>query len=84
MRPTQDPSGKFELALRVDERRFGEFFWVLLSARTDGILPDHERQPDNPEALYYRPYRSATEPQDLYWNALLLGMAELRRVLSGR
>ncbi|MGJ7579204.1 hypothetical protein ACSFA3_03380 [Variovorax sp. RHLX14] len=61
--------------MRVDERPTGQFFWVILSA-------EHGQHFELPEALYYRPYRTAAEPQNVYWNALVLGMAELRRLLS--
>ena len=76
MRQNNHSSGLPELALRVDEREAGRFFWVLLAAG------DPSRVADVTEALHYRPYRAATEPQSVYWDALLLGMAELRRVLA--
>ncbi len=63
------------MALRVDERSNGQFFWVILSA-------EHGHPHELSEALHYRIYRAAAEPQHVYWNALLLGMAELRRVLA--
>ena len=50
------------------------FFWVILAA-------DHGQQVELPELMCYRHYRAAHEPQEIYWNALLLGMAELRRIL---
>jgi hypothetical protein len=75
MRDTQHSSEHPELALRVDERHTGQFFWVILSA-------EHGHHVELPEALYYRPYRTAAEPQNVYWNALVLGMAELRRLLA--
>lgn len=75
MRDTPHPSERPELALRVDERHGGQFFWVILSA-------EPRQNVELPEALYYRPYRSAAEPQNVYWNALVLGMAELRRLLA--
>ena len=75
MRDTQHSLERPELALRVDERHNGQFFWVILSA-------EHGQHVELPEALYYRPYRTAVEPQNVYWNALVLGMAELRRLLA--
>ena len=76
MRQNNHFSALPELALRVEERQAGRFFWVLLAAGA----PDHLT--DMTEALFYRPYRAAEDPQPVYWNALLLGMAELRRVLA--
>ena len=79
MRETKIPSVSPELALRVEERQAGQFFWVILSA---GLAAEHRQQVEHQEALYYEPYRFAIEPQPVYWNALLMGMAELRRVLA--
>lgn len=76
MRQNNHSSDLPELALRVEEREPGGFFWVLLAAGD----PSHVT--DLTEALHYRPYRSAAEPRGVYWDALLLGMAELRRVLA--
>ncbi|MGI4777035.1 MAG: hypothetical protein ACRYGA_02780 [Janthinobacterium lividum] len=76
MRLNNHSSDLPELALRVEERRPGVFFWVLLAAGDPSHLTDLT------EALHYRPYRAAAAPQGVYWDALLLGMAELRRVLA--
>lgn len=79
MRKNDYSSNGSELALRVDERKPGQFHWVILSAAREQLGETHEALP---EALHYRSYRAAAEPQPVYWNALLLGMAELRRVLG--
>ena len=75
MREPEHSSDSPELALRVEERTSGMFFWVILAA-------DHGHQVESPEAMCYRRLRAAHEPQEVYWNALVLGMAELRRILN--
>ncbi len=75
MRTNQHNSEGSELALRVDERSNGQFYWVILCA-------EHGHSHALSEALHYRPFRAAAEPQRVYWNALVLGMAELRRLLA--
>lgn len=61
-----------ELALKVEERTTGEFFWVLLEAC--------ELQAS--DVFHYRAWRSATVPQTTYWDAMVLGMAELRQTMA--
>ena len=75
MRQSEHSSASPELALRVEERKSGMFFWVILAA-------DHGQQVELPEVMCYRRLRAAHEPQNVYWNALVLGMAELRRILN--
>eukprot|EP01035_Chromulina_nebulosa_P040107 gene40107-54224_t len=53
-----------DLALAVEEREPGQFFWTLLEAHHGG---------DASETLDYRVYRTAPKPQATYSNALALG-----------
>ena len=59
-----------DMALTVEERGKGEFYWVLIEAFNG----------DGSEALYYRRFQSASMPQASYSNALALGAATLRRL----
>jgi hypothetical protein len=59
-----------DMALTVEERGEGLFFWVLLEA-CDTQASD---------ALHYRARRTAATAQPSYSSALVLGMAELRRM----
>jgi hypothetical protein len=65
-----------DLALTVEEREPGQFFWTLLEAldNSDG----------HTDTLDYRVYRSATRPQTTYSNALAMGAAELQRISASR
>jgi len=60
-----------ELALKVEERPAG-FFWVLLEAC----------DMQGSDVFHYRMLRAAPVPQAAYWDAVVLGMAELRRTLA--
>jgi hypothetical protein len=60
-----------DLALAVEEREPGQFFWTLLEAHHGG---------DSSETLDYRVYRSATKPQPTYSNALAMGVSELQKI----
>jgi hypothetical protein len=60
-----------DLALAVEERDPGQFFWTLLEAHHGG---------DASETLDYRVYRSAAKPQTSYSNALALGALELQKI----
>ncbi|MET3494911.1 hypothetical protein [Variovorax boronicumulans] len=60
-----------DLALAVEEREPGQFFWTLLEAL------DHGRHTDT---LDYRVYRTASRPQTSHSNALALGVAELQKI----
>ncbi|MBT2321219.1 hypothetical protein J7E62_02450 [Variovorax paradoxus] len=61
-----------DMALTVEEREKGQFFWVLIEAF------DNEAG----EAMYYRRFKSAATPQPSYSSALALGVAALRRLAS--
>ncbi|VTU16697.1 hypothetical protein SRS16CHR_01841 [Variovorax sp. SRS16] len=58
------------IALTVHELEEGEFYWVLLEA-TDYAME---------EALPYLPLDSASDPQATYANALVAGLAAIRRM----
>lgn len=60
-----------DLALAVEEREPGQFFWTLLEAHHGG---------DSSETLDYRVYRAATKPQTTYSNALAMGVSELQKI----
>ena len=61
-----------ELALKVDEQAAGEFRWVLLEAC----------EMQGSDVFHYRILRTAAAPQCTYWDAMVLGMAELRRTMG--
>lgn len=61
------------IALTVHELEDGEFYWVLMEA-TDHVVDD--------EVLPYQPLDSASEPHQSYANALVAGMAVLRRMFG--
>ncbi|RQO47604.1 hypothetical protein DBV14_20630 [Variovorax sp. KBW07] len=61
-----------DLALAVEEREPGQFFWTLLKA--------HHGSEEASETLDYRVYRSATRPQASYSSALAMGVAELQKI----
>lgn len=61
------------IALTVHELEDGEFYWVLLEA-TDHLVDD--------EVLPYLPLDAAPEPHESYANALVAGMAVLRRMFG--
>lgn len=60
------------IALTVQELEEGEFYWVLMEA-TD-LLMD--------EALPYLPFEAACEPQSTYANALVAGVAAIRKMFG--
>jgi len=60
-----------DLALTVEEREPGQFYWTLLEAHHDG---------DASETLDYRVYRTAARPQASYSNALAVGAVELQKI----
>jgi hypothetical protein len=64
-----------DLALTVEEREPGQFFWTLLEALDNSGHTD---------TLDYRVYRSAAKPQATYSNALAMGVAELQRISASR
>ncbi|RIX85136.1 hypothetical protein [Acidovorax cavernicola] len=63
-----------DLALTVEEREPGRFYWVLLEAVHDtGSTAD---------TLGYRPLRVAAQPQPSYSSALALGTAALKKLAT--
>ena len=64
------PPALNDLALTVEEREEGQFYWILLQAMDSGAA----------DTLDYRVFRSAARPQSRYSNALALGVAELKRI----
>lgn len=63
-----------DLALTVEEREPGRFYWLLLEAVHDaGSTAD---------TLGYRPLRVAVRPQPSYSSALALGAAALKQVAA--
>ena len=63
-----------DMALTIEEREKGKFYWVLIEAFDD----------DGSEVLHYRRLRAAVTPQESYSSALALGAAALRRLAQGR
>lgn len=61
------------IALTVHELEDGEFYWVLMEA-ADHVFDD--------EVLPYLPLDAAAEPYESYANALVAGMASLRRMFG--
>jgi hypothetical protein len=66
-----------DLALTVEEREPGQFYWTLLEALDNG---GHSDLHDTRDTLDYRVFRSAAKPQATYSNALALGVAELQKI----
>ncbi|MBB3182194.1 MULTISPECIES: hypothetical protein [unclassified Variovorax] len=60
------------IALTVQELEEGEFYWVLLEA-TDYEMDD---------ALPYLPIEAATDPYVTYSNALVAGVAAIRKLFG--
>lgn len=60
------------IALTVQELEVGEFYWVLLEA-ADQVMED---------ALPYLVFDTAAEPQTTYANALVAGVAAIRRIFG--
>jgi hypothetical protein len=63
-----------DLALTVEEREPGQFYWTLLEAL------DNSGHSDLHDTLDYRVFRSAAKPHATYSNALALGVAELQKI----
>ncbi len=59
-----------DMALTVEERGKGKFFWVLIEAFDN----------ETGDALHYRRFKCAATPQASYSSALALGAAALRRL----
>jgi hypothetical protein len=60
------------IALTVQELEEGEFYWVLLEA-TDYVMD---------EVLPYLPIESAMDPHASYANALVAGIAAIRKMFG--
>jgi hypothetical protein len=60
------------IALTVHELEEGEFYWVLMEG-TDYAMED---------ALPYLPLEAASEPQASYANALVAGVAAMRKLFG--
>lgn len=60
------------IALTVQELEVGEFYWVLMEA-ADQVMED---------ALPYLVLDTAAEPQATYANALVAGVAAIRRIFG--
>lgn len=60
------------IALTVQELEDGEFYWVLMEA-ADKVMED---------ALPYLVLETAAEPQSNYSNALVAGVAAIRRIFG--
>ena len=67
-----------DLALTVEEREPGQFFWTLLEAL------DNSGHTDAHDTLDYRVFRSAPKPQASYSSALAMGVAELQKISALR
>ncbi len=68
--PFQTMSLLRNIALAVHELEVDEFYWVLMEA-SDHVVDD--------EVLAYLPLDAAADPQKTYANALVAGMAALKR-----
>jgi hypothetical protein len=60
------------IALTVQELEEGEFYWVLMEA-TDAFVE---------ETLSYLPIEAASDPHVTYSNALVAGVAAIRRIFG--
>ena len=60
------------IALTVHELEEGEFYWVLMEG-TDYAMED---------ALPYLPLEAASDPQATYANALVAGIAAMRKLFG--
>lgn len=60
------------IALTVQELEEGEFYWVILEATDYAIA----------EVLPYLPIDSAADPQVTYSNALVAGVAAIRKMFG--
>ena len=60
------------IALTVQELEEGEFYWVLLEA-SDYVMD---------EALPYLPIEAAMDPHSTYANALVAGVAAVRKMFG--
>jgi hypothetical protein len=63
------------IALTVHELEAGEFYWVLMEA-----VDDAPGAPGKTTAHVYLPLEAALEPYASYSNALVAGVAAMRRL----
>lgn len=63
------------IALTVHELEVGEFYWVLMEEAADAGRADGERH-------VYEPLEAAHEPYATYSNALVAGVAVMRRLFG--
>lgn len=70
------------IALTVHELEVGEFYWVLMEAVEEGAdVPVTPGTPGGP-AHVYLPLEAALEPYTSYSNALVAGVAVMRRLFG--
>ncbi|MET0541972.1 MAG: hypothetical protein ABWZ88_09460 [Variovorax sp.] len=62
-----------DLALTVEERDEGQFYWVVLEAAND----------ESQEVMVYRRVEVAARAQPSYSNALVVGATVIRRLVAG-
>ena len=61
------------IALTVHELEEGECYWVLMEATDDELMED---------VLPYLPLEAAVDPQATYANALVAGVAAIRKMFG--
>ena len=61
-----------DIALTVEERQPGQYFWVLLEASSS----------DAAEEIHYSPIQTAATPQSSYASALVMGANALRKRMA--
>jgi len=71
--PAKPMSQLRNIALTVHELEEGEFYWVLMEA-TDYAIED--------DVLPYLPLEAASDPQASYANALVAGVAAIRKLFG--
>ncbi|MDP9991568.1 hypothetical protein J2W28_002745 [Variovorax boronicumulans] len=64
------------IALTVHELEAGEFYWVLMEEATDGDAAENDRR------HVYVPLEAAHDPYASYSNALVAGVAVMRRLFG--
>jgi hypothetical protein len=62
------------IALTVQELEEGEFYWVLMEAADNGV--------SSGDAFPYLPIEAATDPHASYSNALVAGVAAIRKMFG--
>lgn len=72
------PSAR-NIALTVHELEQGEFYWVLMEATADEGAHEVHGAP-NDQRHVYEPLEAAHEPYATYSNALVAGVAAMRRL----